>query len=89
MLGTTTLGAEVTNVSGNYIWILLDDEEHALPYSEFPWFKDATIQQIFNVLRPTADHLFWPDFDIDLSVESIRRPERFPLPAKSTFQPAP
>lgn len=89
MLGSTTLEAEVTNVSRHCVWILLDDEELALPYSEFPWFKAATIQQIFNVLRPTADHLFWPDLDIDLSVESIRHPERFPLRAKSTIQAAP
>ena len=89
MLGTTTLGAEVTNVSAHCVWVLLDDEELALPCSEFPWFKAATIQQILNVLRPTADHLFWPDLDIDLSVESIRHPERFPLLAKCTFQPAP
>jgi hypothetical protein len=88
MLGTTTLEAEVTNVSGHCVWILLDDKELALPYSEFPWFKAASIQQILNVLRPTADHLFWPDLDIDLSVESIRHPERFPLRAKSTLQPA-
>ena len=44
-----------------------------------------SIQQIVNVLRPTADHLYWPDLDVDLSVESIRHPERFPLRAKSTF----
>ena len=87
MPGTTTLGAEVTNVSGHCVWMLIDDEELALPYSEFPWFKAATIQQILNVLRPSPDHLYWPDLDIDLSVESIRHPERFPLRAKSTFQP--
>ena len=87
MLGTTTLGAEFINVSGHCVWMLLGDEELALPYSEFPLFKAATIQQILNVLRPTADHLFWPDLDIDLSVESIRHPEEFPLRAKSTFQP--
>ena len=39
MPGTTTLGAEITNVSGHCVWILIDDEELALPYSEFPWFK--------------------------------------------------
>jgi hypothetical protein len=83
------LGVEVTNVSGHCVWILIDDEEIALPYSEFSWLKEATIQQIFNVLRTTSDHLFWPDSDIDLSVESIRHPERFPPRAKSTFQPAP
>jgi hypothetical protein len=25
------------------------------------------------------DHLYWPDLDVDLAVESIRNPERFPL----------
>jgi hypothetical protein len=24
-------------------------------------------------------HLYWPDLDIDLAVESIRHPEQFPL----------
>jgi hypothetical protein len=67
--------------------MLVDDEELALSYSEFPWFKAATIQQILNVLRPTPDHLYWPELDVDLLVESIRHPERFPLRADSTFQP--
>jgi hypothetical protein len=62
--------------------MLIDDEELALPYSEFPWFTAATIQQIINVVRPTADHLYWPDLDVDVSVASIRHPERFPLRAK-------
>ncbi|MBD2718258.1 DUF2442 domain-containing protein [Synechococcus sp. FACHB-909] len=88
MPGTTTLEAEVTNVSSHCIWMLIDDEELALPYSEFPWFKLATIQQVINVLRPSPDHLYWPDLDVDLSVESIRHPEMFPLRAKSTFKPS-
>ena len=57
MPGTTTLAAEVTNVSSHSIWLLVDEEELALPYPEFPWFKAATIQQIINVLRPSAEHL--------------------------------
>lgn len=87
MPGTTTLAAEVTNVSGHCVWMLIDDGELGLPYSEFPWFKAATIQQILNVLRPAPDHLYWPELDVDLSVESIRHPERFPLKAGNTFQP--
>ena len=87
MPGTNTLGAEVTNVSGHCVWIVIDNEELALPYSEFPWLKAATIQQILNVFRTTADHLYWPDLDVELRVESIRHPERFPMKAKNTFQP--
>src|SRR3546814_7518272 len=28
---------------------------------------------------PSPQHLYWPDLDIDLAVDSIRHPERFPL----------
>lgn len=72
MPGATTLGADVTTVSSHCVWMLIDDEELALPYSEFPWLKAATTQQVFNVLRPGADHPHWPDLEVDLSVESIR-----------------
>jgi hypothetical protein len=58
-----------------------------LKRSEFPWFKMSTIQQILDLQRQTADYLYWPDLDVDLSVESIRHPERFPLRAKSSCQP--
>jgi hypothetical protein len=79
MHGTGTLAAEVTNVSRHCFWLLLGDEELAVPFSEFPWFKSATIEQLADVQHPTEDHLYWPQLDIDLSIESIRRPGAFPL----------
>jgi hypothetical protein len=83
MLGTTTLAAEVTNVSTHCFWLLLGEEELAVPYSEFPWFKQATIEQLSDVQRPTEEHLYWPQLDVDLSIESIRHPENFPLVSRS------
>jgi hypothetical protein len=83
MNGTVTLGAEVTNVSTHCFWLLLGDEELVVPFSEFPWFKKATIEQLAEVRRPTQDHLYWPLLDVDLSVESIRKPVRFPLISRS------
>jgi hypothetical protein len=73
------LAVEVTNVSKHGFWLLLGDEELMLPFSEFPWFKDATIEQLCDVDWPRSDHLYWPLLDVDLSVESIRHPECFPL----------
>lgn len=83
MPGTATLGAEVTHVSRHCFWLLLGDEELAVPFAGFPWFKKATIEQLSEVQRPTQDHLYWPQLDIDLSVESIREPARFPLVSHS------
>ena len=79
MHGSTTLAAEVTHVSRHCFWLLLGDEELAVPFTEFPWFKQATIEQLSDVERPTENHLRWPQLDIDLSVESIRQPDAFPL----------
>jgi len=83
MPGTATLAAEVTHISPNGLWLLLGDEELLLSYEQFPWFRNATVAQISHVERPTENHLYWPELDIDLSIESIRNPSAFPLVAKS------
>ncbi len=81
-LGRNTSGVEVTNVSPHGFWLLLRSEELFVPFSEFPWFRDASIGQISHVELPSAEHLFWPELDIDLAVESIRDPAKFPLVSK-------
>ncbi len=79
MPGTAISAPEVTHVSKHGLWLLRDDEELFLPFEQFPWFRQATIEQITQVEAPGPDHLYWPDLDIDLAVESIRHPEAFPL----------
>jgi hypothetical protein len=79
MPGTVTSEVEVTNVSVHGFWLLLGAEELAVPFAQFPWFKKATIEQLSDVQRPTPNHLYWPQLDVDLSVESIRDPAAFPL----------
>jgi len=65
------------------LWIFLGDRELFLPFKEFPWFRGAVIDHLLNVQRPSEQHLYWPDLDVDLAVESIEHPERFPLKAKT------
>ena len=58
------------------------DREFFLSYDDFPWFKDAPVGKILNVREPAPGHFYWPDLDVDLGVESIENPGRFPLTAK-------
>jgi hypothetical protein len=37
---------------------------------------------VFNVEELAAGHLHWPDLDVDLDLERIEHPERFPLVAR-------
>jgi len=82
--GNNTLAVEVTNVSSHGVWLLAHDKELFMSYKDFPWFKDQTIQNILNVEEQDTNHYYWPDIDVDLSLESIEHPERFPLKAKHT-----
>lgn len=78
-LGISTSPVEITNISRHGFWLLLEDEELFLPFSEFPWFRDVAVGKILCVERPSPHHLYWPELDVDLAVESIRHPEQFPL----------
>ena len=63
-LGKSTSEVEVTNISRHGLWLIVDDEELFLPFDEFPWFKDASVQAILNVQRH-AEHFHWPTLDVD------------------------
>jgi Protein of unknown function (DUF2442) len=59
------------------------ERELFLSFKEFPWFRDASVRQITNVELPSPHHLYWPELDIDLSVESIEHPEKYPLVSRA------
>jgi hypothetical protein len=85
-LGRSTSPAEVTNVSAHGFWLIVDEQELFVAFQQFPWFREASIRTITNVQLPSPHHLYWPDLDIDLAVESIEHPERYPLVSQA---PAP
>jgi hypothetical protein len=74
---------EITNISANGVWLLTDNTELFMSYEDFPWFKDATIAKITNVEEPHKGHFYWPDLDVDLTIDIIKHPERYPLKAKA------
>ena len=82
-LGLNTSPVEVTNVSTHGFWLFVGEREHFVSFAEFPWFRDAAIGAITNVQLPSPRHLYWPDLDIDLAVESLEHPEKYPLVSKA------
>jgi len=61
----------------------LDGETLLLAFADFPWFRGASVEDLAHVERPSPGHLCWPALDVDLSVESIRDPGRFPLVSRA------
>jgi hypothetical protein len=72
----------VTNISRHGFWLLVRGKELFLPYKDFPWFQNAQVSDILNVEEQSPGHFYWPSLDVDLSMEIIEHPERFPLKSK-------
>jgi hypothetical protein len=80
--GKRTSAVEVANISKHGFWLLIENKERFVAFKEFPWFQKAAIGALLNVELASPRHLYWPDLDVDLAVESIDHPERFPLVSK-------
>ena len=71
--------AEIQNISQHGIWILVNEREFFMPFSEYPWFLKGTLEQIYNLEFFHDHHLYWPALDIDVDIESLKFPEAYPL----------
>ncbi len=80
--GKPTSALEITHISQHGVWVLIEDHEFLLSYKEFPWFKKGTVEQIHHVVAEGKNHFHWPDLDVDLDLDRIKEPAKYPLIAK-------
>lgn len=76
-LATSSSEIEVTGISLQGIKILVFNKEYFLPFTSFPWFQQAKIDDILNV-EFNRQNLYWPSLDIDLSIDIIEHPDKYP-----------
>lgn len=77
--------AEVTMINAQGILLYVGGHEYVLPYSRFPWFRHARVSDVLNVTMPDASSLRWDALDVDLELDSILHPERYPIYFSSRF----
>ncbi len=70
---------EVTHVSRNGFWLLLDEEAFLVRFDDFPLFRDATIAALTDVQWPNPDRLYWPKIGVELPMSMIRPELEQPL----------
>lgn len=78
-LGINISLSEVTSISALGFWLLVDDQEYFVPFADYPAFREATVAQIYAVQQLSPTQFYWPDLDIDIELEALEHPERFPL----------
>jgi len=76
------ISVSVENISTFGIWIFVKGKEYFLDFSAYPYFRDQTIKSIQNVKLLHGFHLYWPDLDVDLEIDNLENPEKYPLKDK-------
>lgn len=65
------------NAQGIMLSVLGND--YFLSYNRVPWLKDARISDVLNVRMSGRSAIEWEALGVDLEIESLKHPERYPL----------
>ena len=69
----------VLMINAQGIMICVNGQDFFLSYNRIPWLREASIKDVLNVQMCGNDAVEWPTLDIDLEIDSLRHPERYPL----------
>ena len=73
----TSVSVLMINAQGIMLSVLGND--YFISYNGMPWLKDARISDVLNVQMSGRSAIEWKNLDIDLEIESLKHPERYPL----------
>ena len=71
--------ADVLMINDRGIMISVLGQDYFLSYNRVPWMRDATINEVLDIRMSGKNAIEWPKLDVDLEIESLRHPERYPL----------
>ena len=73
------VAVEITHIDSHGLWLFVSEKEYFLPYEEYPWFREARVGGILEVELLHETHVHWPALDVDVCLESLENPGKFPL----------
>lgn len=77
---STLASVLMINEQGLMLSVLGND--YFVSYNRLPWMRNASVSDVLNVKMSGKHAIEWPALDIDLEVESLKHPERYPLVMK-------
>ena len=69
-------------INAQGLMISVGGQDYFLSYNRVPWMRTAPVNSVLNVQMCGRNAIEWPELDVDLELESLRHPERYPLVMK-------
>jgi len=73
------ISVSVENITPFGIWLLVQGKEYFLSYRDYPYFQEQVLSSIQDVQLFHGYHLYWPQLDVDLEIDNLEHPEKYPL----------
>ena len=69
----------VLMINDKGIMLSVKGSDYFISYNRMPWIKNASIMDALNVQMSGRNAIEWPTLNIDLEIDSLKHPERYPL----------
>ena len=69
----------VLMINDKGIMLSVKGNDYFISYNRIPWMKNACISDALGVQMSGRNAIEWPKLDIDLEIDSLKHPERYPL----------
>lgn len=76
---TNSTSVDVLMINDRGVMLSVLGQDYFLSYNRVPWMRDATINEVLDVQMSGKNAIEWPKLEVDLEVESLKHPERYPL----------
>jgi len=83
-----SISVSVENVTTLGIWLFAGGKEYFLSYIDFPYFNEQTLGSIQDVKLLHGTHLYWPRLDVDLELDNLINPQKYPLKSRNVARAA-
>lgn len=71
--------ANVLMINSQGLLLSVCGHDYSLSYNRVPWMREASIKEVLDVRMSGRNAIEWPLLDVDLEIDSLRHPERYPL----------
>lgn len=69
----------VLMINDKGIMLSVKGNDYFVSFNRMPWIKSASIMDALNVQMSGRNAIEWPSLDVDLEIDSLKHPERYPL----------
>lgn len=79
---TNNMSVSVLMINDKGLMLSVLGQDYFVSFNRLPWMKKAPVCDVLDVRMAGDDAIEWPRLDVDLEIDSLKHPERYPLVMK-------